>query len=76
MYEVSELVYSNKNILPATTAGTQTITGVTFTNNNDGTITVNGTATDNSTYPLGTFDIKKNTTLTLSGCPSNGSNNS
>lgn len=54
---------------------TQTINGVTFTNNGDGTITVNGTATANSTFNL----VYKANLLTiighkylLIGCPEGG----
>lgn len=64
------------NLLPNPTSATQTITGITFTNNSDGTITVNGTATANSTYNLGTFTIPTNYELKLSGCPSGGSTSS
>lgn len=64
------------NLLPNPTSATQTITGITFTNNSDGTITVNGTATANSTYNLGTFTIPTNYELKLSGCPSGGSESS
>lgn len=64
---------SENNLLSVSTADTQTITGITFTNNSDGTITVAGTATANSTFNLGTFNISKNRPLTLKGCPSGGS---
>ena len=67
---------TNYNLLPIPTQATQTITGITFTNNSDGTITVNGTATANSTYNLGTFTIPTNYELKLSGCPSGGSTSS
>lgn len=61
----------DKSKYPATT----TINGVTFTNNGDGTITVNGTATANATFNL----IYKADLLTtigrkylLMGCPKGG----
>lgn len=64
------------NLLPNPTSATQTITGVTFTNNNDGTITVNGTATANSTYNLGySIPVETNRKYILSGCPSGGGSN-
>ena len=46
--------------------------GVTFTNNGDGTVTANGTATANTFYY---FDCSNKLlgTYTLSGCPSGGS---
>ena len=60
---------------------TQTINGVTFTNNGDGTITVNGTATANVRYG---YDFLPNwdsgggldviSTLLYIGCPAGGSN--
>ena len=69
---VKKVVYGSRNLFAPSSAGTQTITGVTFTNNSNGTITVNGTATANSTFNLGTYSIPKDKTLTLSGCPSGG----
>lgn len=74
--EVKKVSYGSKNLLPHSTAATTTTTGITFTNNSNGTITVNGTATANSTLNLGTFTIPKDKTLTLSGCPDNGSTTS
>lgn len=64
---------NENNILPVSTADSQTITGITFTNNNDGTITVAGTANANSTFKLGTFNVLKGRPLTLKGCPSGSS---
>lgn len=62
--------YVDKNTLPATT----TVNGVTYTNNGDGSITVNGTATDNSRLDniisIRTWLSHK---YLLSGCPSGGS---
>lgn len=59
------------NLLPtAELFPTTIINGITFTLNDDGTITVNGTATENAFYakdislPAGTYRI--------SGCPENG----
>lgn len=53
------------NMLP-NTATTQTINGVTFTVNDDGTVDVSGTATAKTTLDLGSFNIKAGTTYTLS----------
>lgn len=62
------------NLLPNPTSATQTITGITFTNNSDGTITVSGTATANSTYNLGySIPVETNRQYILSGCPVGGS---
>lgn len=43
---------TSKNLLPKATAANATINGVTFTINEDGTITANGTATGDITYNL------------------------
>ena len=64
----------SKNLIPYPYAvESQTVNGVTFTNNADGSITVNGTAEGNAFHIF-----QKNITLskgsyTLSGCPSGGS---
>lgn len=52
---------------------TETKSGVTFTNNGDGTITVNGTSTQLVEFFLGFIDFIKNHTYLLIGCPSGGS---
>lgn len=44
---------TGKNLLPRATKKTQTIDGITFTINEDGTIVANGTATNKSTLYLG-----------------------
>lgn len=64
---------SGKNILPSLNT-TRTINGITFTKNNDGSITINGTATGNAVYPINVnstsnlqnIPIKNNTQYTLS----------
>lgn len=68
------------NLLP-NTATSQVINGVTFTVNNDGSITVNGTATAATRLTICTPTtllnlIKKYTRLKITGCPSGGSNSS
>ena len=55
---------TGKNLLANTNGTTQTINGVTFTKNNDGTITANGTATDGINYYINGYnytDIEPNT---------------
>ena len=52
---------------------TETKSGVTFTNNGDGTITVNGTSTQLVDFNLQFIDFIKNHTYLLIGCPSGGS---
>ena len=71
-----QTTYTGKNLLN-NTATSQTINGITYTINSDGTVIANGTATN-----LSTFHLISNTTLTLSagtyilsGCPENGSDN-
>lgn len=61
----------DKSTFPAT----QTVNGVTFTNNGDGTITVNGTATDDIIYAIQRVDCQNGHKYFLSGCPSGGSEN-
>ena len=69
-----------KNLIPypysglPSGAGTKTVNGITFTVNDDGSVLVNGTATEQATFMLfsGT-KIKGNATYTVSGCPSGGS---
>lgn len=70
----SEIVVSGKNLLkyPYHTT-TKTINGVTFTDNGDGTITANGTATAISSFALiwKNFYLPKGT-YTISGSPEGG----
>lgn len=61
----------DKSTFPAT----QTVNGVTFTNNGDGTITVNGTATDDIVYAVQVIECQNGHKYFLSGCPSSGSTN-
>ncbi len=58
----------DKSKYPATV----TKNGVTFTNNGDGSITVNGTATSGSGFRLDTFYIEGNRTYLMIGCPEGG----
>lgn len=66
-----------KNLIPYPYASTtQTINGITFTDNGDGTITTNGTATANVLYPISTHSASTiyatKGKYYLSGCPSGG----
>lgn len=71
----STLGYQRKNLLK-NTAVSQTINGVTYTVNDDGSVTASGTATANAQIVI--FDGKPdpetfNQKLHLSGCPDGGS---
>ena len=63
--------YSGKNLLNCTLE-TKTINGVTLTNNGDGTYTLNGTASGDSTFILGKISTDSSP-VKLVGCPPNGS---
>lgn len=71
----STLGYQRKNLLK-NTASSQTIRGVTFTVNEDGSITANGTAEAAFTFAIYQWDVLpdflKNTDVTLSGCAEGG----
>ncbi len=73
-----KVIKCGKNLLsyPYNTKGNINSNGIYFTDNGDGTITANGTATSRAQYRMiGTSDNKylKNGTYTISGCPSGGS---
>ena len=51
---------------------TKTINGVTFTNNGDGTITLNGTATARRSFFICSASTIKGHKYLLSGCPEGG----
>lgn len=76
--QVVEVGVTGTNLLkyPYSSA-TMTINGVTFTDNGDGTITANGTATQNAYYYLDNNSGNAHNTLGknvwLSGCPAGGS---
>ncbi|MDD6991285.1 MAG: hypothetical protein PUI48_05610 [Oscillospiraceae bacterium] len=74
----SEMVVSGKNLITYPyTESTKTVNGITFTDNGDGTITANGTATANATFFLArNFGFENEGKYFLSGCPSGGGNNS
>ena len=69
-------VLGAKNFIPYPYRDTtKTTNGITFTDNQDGTITANGTATADAYYTLQTgFDGNKFNGNILSGCPSGGGN--
>ena len=52
---------------------TKTVNGITFTDNGDGTVTANGTATADATYYVADYNLKRGITYTFSGCPIGGS---
>ena len=74
-----KLTRCGKNLLN-NTLETQTINGVTITNNGDGTYALNGTATESFTVyvdhdkkvPLSTYGIERGKQYKLVGCPAGG----
>lgn len=65
-----------KNLIPYPYADTtKTIGGITFTDNGDGSITANGTATSNAVFYFTNVGTNQyiNGTVCLSGCPEGGS---
>lgn len=70
--EISDMVnvLGSKNMLP-NTATTQVINGITFTVNDDGSVTANGTATADSSFQINKLTLPKGTYV-LNGCPSGG----
>ena len=68
----STLGYQSKNLLK-NTATTTTLNGVTFTVNDDGSVTADGTATALCTFTISNVSADlQGKTLLLSGCPSGG----
>ena len=66
------VIVRGKNLLPTPTFSTFTKNGVKFTNNKDGTITINGTptaytATDNLYLPDSSLEILRNNVCVLTG---------
>lgn len=74
--EVATGILGAKNLLP-NTATTQTVNGITFTVNSDGSVTASGTATDTAYIDLyiSASSISAFNAI-LSGCPSGGGANS
>lgn len=65
----ANLIKSGKNLIPYPYADTtKTVSGITFTDNGDGTITANGTATGNADFMVSdSIAVKKG--MTISGAP-------
>ena len=66
-------VVLNQQINSASIPATKTESGVTFTNNGDGTITVNGTATADIVYAVNPQKIWDAHKYLMCGCPNGGS---
>ena len=71
---------TGKNLIPYPyLETTRTANGLTFTDNGDGTITVNGTATATTVFQIkgrssgNTLGLEVGTEYTISGCPNGGS---
>lgn len=63
-----------KNLLDKTKfVATTTKNGITFTNNGDGTYTLNGTATETAWLHITAIDVFQGKKYLLQGCPSGGS---
>ena len=72
-YDKVDMNHAGKNLLE-NTATSQTINGVTFTVNDDGSITANGTATDVVFFNVGRVLLENGVSYILSGCPAGGNN--
>ncbi len=65
-----------RNLLPYPfNETTKTENGITFTDNGDGTVTVNGTATANATFVLSAGAELPQASYSFTGCPTGGSRN-
>ncbi|MBQ8725246.1 MAG: hypothetical protein IJY74_06225 [Oscillospiraceae bacterium] len=69
---VATMGMQKKNLLK-NTASTVTTNGVTFTVNDDGSVTANGTATDTAFFNIPYNHTGESKSVILSGCPANGS---
>lgn len=72
-YDAVDVVRTGKNLLKVTATG-RTHNGITWTVNEDGSITANGTATANSSIDIATFILPKGRYI-LNGCPTGGASN-
>ena len=66
----------NQIVPPSILPVTQTVSGVTFTNNGDGTITTSGTASADISFTLfasSNFNFDRSKPFIMSGCPAGGS---
>lgn len=57
-------------------SSSRTVSGIQFVNNSDGTISANGTATANSDFSLGNYQVFSGHKYLIYGCPSGGGANS
>ena len=73
LFEFPFSVEESGNMLEVT-ATDSTTSGITFTVNDDGTVTVDGTATANAYLVLGSVDLIGGQTYALNGCPTGGGN--
>lgn len=73
LFEFPFSIEESANLLKVTASST-TVNGITFTVNDDGTVTADGTATDNAYLVLGSVKLSKDITYALNGCPEGGGN--
>ena len=73
--EIRGKTVATENLIPYPYSDgmSKTINGVTFTVNDDGSVTANGTATVNTDFSIGSISVQTNSSYFLSGCPSTGS---
>ncbi len=71
----SAIGMSRRNLLP-NTASSITKGGITFTVNDDVSVTASGTASANTQLDIGKFSLTAGTEYILSGCPDGGSESS
>ena len=71
LFEFPFSVEESGNLLEVTATDTTT-SGITFTVNDDGTITADGTASANAYLVLGSVDLIGGQTYALNGCPTGG----
>ena len=69
---ITVLANSGQKNLLKNTAVSKTQNGITFTVNEDGTVSVSGTATAGVTLPIGQVGVEKDRSYALSGCPAGG----
>ena len=65
----------NQLVNPSTAEASKTESGITFTKNADGSISVSGTATAQVTYLIGGYTVISGHTYFMKGCPAGGSAN-
>ena len=64
--------YGMKNLLPSPKVQTTTVHGVTFSVNEDGTVTATGEATEYAVFTVCNFQTESGREYILSGCPAGG----